>query len=50
MDIETLIQDIVDEIKNVSGVKAIVLGGSRARGTGHSSSEIDLGIYYDSHF
>ncbi|HET9909200.1 MAG TPA: nucleotidyltransferase domain-containing protein [Anaerolineales bacterium] len=47
MSIESLIQDIVDEIKNVSGVKAIVLGGSRARGTNHSASDIDLGIYYD---
>lgn len=48
MDIGTLIQDIVDEIKNVSGVKAVVLGGSRARGTHHAASDIDLGIYYDS--
>lgn len=48
MDIGTLIQDIVGEIKKVSGVKAIVLGGSRARGTNHSASDIDLGIYYDS--
>ena len=48
MDIEKLIQDIVDEVKNVSGVKAIVLGGSRARGTHHAASDIDLGIYYDS--
>ena len=47
MSIESLIQDIVDEIKNVSGVKAIVIGGSRARGTNHSASDIDLGIYYD---
>ena len=47
MSIESLIQDVVDEIKNVSGVKAIVLGGSRARGTNHSASDIDLGIYYD---
>ena len=45
---DTLIQNIVDEVKNVSGVKAVVLGGSRARGTHTSSSDIDLGIYYDS--
>ena len=47
MDIESRIQDIVDEVKNVSGVKAVVLGGSRARGTDHSASDVDLGIYYD---
>lgn len=47
MGIESLIQDIVGEIKNISGVKAIVLGGSRARGINHSGSDIDLGIYYD---
>jgi len=49
MDIESLIQDIVGEVKNVSGVKAVVLGGSRARGTYHAASDIDLGIYYDAH-
>ncbi len=48
MDIETLIQDIAGEIKTVPGVKAVVLGGSRARGTHTGSSDIDLGIYYDS--
>jgi len=49
MDVGSLIQGIVGEVKNVSGVKAIVLGGSRARGTNTASSDIDLGIYYDSH-
>ena len=48
MNIESLIQDVVGRVKNVSGVKAVVLGGSRARGTNHSASDIDLGIYYDS--
>jgi predicted nucleotidyltransferase len=49
MNIETLIQDIIGEVKNVAGVQAIVLGGSRARGTHHAASDIDLGIYYHSH-
>lgn len=44
---ETLIQNIVAELKTVAGVRAIVLGGSRARGTHTDSSDIDLGIYYD---
>lgn len=44
---DTLIQNIVDEIKTISGVKAVVLGGSRARGTHTLSSDIDVGIYYD---
>jgi predicted nucleotidyltransferase len=48
MDIESLIQDIAHEVQTVSGVKAVVLGGSRARGTNHSASDVDLGIYYDS--
>ncbi|HND49879.1 MAG TPA: nucleotidyltransferase domain-containing protein, partial [Anaerolineales bacterium] len=47
MDTDKLIQTMIDEIKTVSGVKAIVLGGSRARGTYTPSSDIDLGIYYD---
>jgi hypothetical protein len=32
----------------VGGVKAVVLGGSRARGTAREESDIDLGLYYDS--
>lgn len=48
MDVEELIQEIVNEIKNVTGVQGIVLGGSRSRGTHTTSSDIDLGIYYDS--
>ena len=47
MDVEPLIQDIVGNLKNVSGVKAIVLGGSRARGTNTRLSDVDLGIYYN---
>ena len=46
MEIETLIENIVAEIKNVPGVSAVVLGGSRARGMQSPNSDIDLGIYY----
>jgi predicted nucleotidyltransferase len=46
METDLLIQTIVDQVKQVEGVKAIVLGGSRARGIYIPSSDIDLGIYY----
>lgn len=46
MQVESLIQQIVDEVKGVESVKAIVLGGSRARGTNRPSSDIDIGLYY----
>lgn len=45
MEIEDLIQHIVEEVKPVPGVRALALGGSRARGTHTASSDIDLGIY-----
>lgn len=38
---------IAEEISSVAGVRAVVLGGSRARGTHHAESDVDLGIYYD---
>jgi predicted nucleotidyltransferase len=47
MSTETLIQNIVDELRHVAGAQAIVLGGSRARGAHTPQSDIDLGIYYD---
>lgn len=31
------------------GIRAVVLGGSRARGTHHEGSDVDLGLYYDKH-
>jgi hypothetical protein len=38
---------LIEELKRVPGILAIVLGGSRARGSGEASSDTDLGIYYD---
>ncbi len=45
-DKDELIKDIVEQLKRVEGVEALVLGGSRARGTHTPASDIDLGIYY----
>jgi predicted nucleotidyltransferase len=38
---------IARRLQAVAGVEAVVLGGSRARGTHHEASDVDLGLYYD---
>jgi predicted nucleotidyltransferase len=43
-----IVHRVVARVARVRGVRAIVLGGSRARGTADAHSDIDLGIYYDS--
>ena len=45
-NLEQLIASLAAEISQVPGVSAVVLGGSRARGTQTEKSDIDLGIYY----
>ncbi len=47
MIIENILNDITVELKNIHGVIGVVIGGSRARGTNHQDSDIDIGIYYD---
>jgi predicted nucleotidyltransferase len=42
-----LIESIIDNIKTVDGLQAIVLGGSWASGRQHTDSDIDLGLYYN---
>src|ERR1700719_3887543 len=46
-EIEQILTRVVARVSKIEGVQAIVLGGSRARGTVDERSDIDLGIYYD---
>jgi hypothetical protein len=43
---DKFVQDIVDKLKKVEGLQAVVLGGSRASDTERQDSDIDLGLYY----
>src|SRR5437879_2769237 len=47
MQHELLLQQIVDDLKAVHGLRAIVLGGSYASGSARPDSDIDIGLYYD---
>lgn len=47
MTVQNIINKVSEELAGVSGIVGIVLGGSRARGTHHENSDIDIGIYYD---
>ena len=46
-EIEEILSTVIARVSKIEGVQAIVLGGSRARGTADERSDIDLGIYYD---
>jgi len=43
---EVLIGRLVRAFGGVPGVRAIVLGGSRARGEATEQSDYDIGLYY----
>lgn len=45
-DKRKLVQAAVNALQSVRGVRAVVLGGSYARGTHRADSDLDLGIYY----
>lgn len=45
MDSDTL-DDMARQLMTVRGIVAVVLGGSRARGTHRPDSDTDLGLYY----
>ncbi len=47
MEIHSILEKTVQAVKEVPGVLAVVLGGSRARGTARPDSDIDIGLYYD---
>ncbi|SRR5579883_879421 len=42
-----LVAHIISHLQYVKGITAIVLGGSRARGTHTEKSDVDIGIYYE---
>ncbi len=41
------VQDLVERLSKVRGIRAIVLGGSWAAGVQEPDSDIDLGLYYN---
>src|SRR5208282_2187781 len=46
-EVDQTLTQVVARVAKIDGVQAIVLGGSRARGTADERSDIDLGIYYE---
>ncbi len=47
MQHKLLLQKLVDQLKPVYGLQAIVLGGSYASGSQRPDSDIDIGLYYN---
>lgn len=43
---QQLLKSIVDDLKDIEHIEAIVLGGSFAEGTAGPSSDLDIGLYY----
>ena len=44
---EPLLQQLVGQLKQVQGLRAIVLGGSYASGSQRPDSDLDIALYYD---
>jgi hypothetical protein len=40
------LRDLAEELAEVGGIDAVVLGGSRARGQHTAASDVDVGLYY----
>lgn len=45
---EEQLRELADRLTQVGGVRAVLLGGSRARGDHSPESDYDLGVYYES--
>ena len=45
-DKQNMLDHLVGQLRAVSGIAAIVLGGSYASGTFHDGSDLDVGLYY----
>jgi Polymerase beta, Nucleotidyltransferase len=43
---DPLLEHILPALAGIPGIEAIVLGGSRARGTAHDASDYDIGLYF----
>ncbi|MBR0955780.1 nucleotidyltransferase domain-containing protein [Bradyrhizobium japonicum] len=43
---DPLLTRLKSVLADVPGVQAVVLGGSRARGSGHAASDYDIGLYF----
>ncbi|MGO4711535.1 nucleotidyltransferase domain-containing protein [Bradyrhizobium sp. 2TAF24] len=44
---DAILQQLTDALRPITGLTALVLGGSRARGTAIATSDYDLGLYYE---
>lgn len=44
--IHQIIETVTRRVAGIAGVRAVVLGGSRARGVHAATSDIDIGLYY----
>jgi predicted nucleotidyltransferase len=46
---DLLLEGVSAALAAVPGVVAVVLGGSRATGAAHASSDTDIGLYFSEH-